>query len=74
MEVVPFTRHFATPDEQLWFGILRLGVWLDLYPGVQVARDDESLNQFFRQMVGAEGDLHDSSLESPPIRFVSTVS
>ena len=25
----------ATPDDQLWFGIFRLGVWPDLYPGVQ---------------------------------------
>ena len=25
----------VTPDEQLWFGIFRLGVWPNLYPGVQ---------------------------------------
>jgi hypothetical protein len=25
----------ATPDEQLWFGIFRLGAWPDFYPGVQ---------------------------------------
>jgi hypothetical protein len=45
----------AAPDEQLWFGIFRLGVWPELYPGVQFARDGEALNQFFRQMVPNTG-------------------
>lgn len=45
----------ATPDEQLWFGIFRLGVWPDLYPGVQFSRDSEALNQFFRQGVPSTG-------------------
>jgi pimeloyl-ACP methyl ester carboxylesterase len=45
----------ATPDEQLWFGIFRLGVWPDFYPGVQFSRDPEALNQFFRQMVPNTG-------------------
>ena len=31
----------ATPDEQLWFGIFRLGAWPDFYPGVQFSRDPE---------------------------------
>ena len=29
----------ATPDEQMWFGVFRLGVWPTLYPGVQFSRD-----------------------------------
>ncbi|HLJ45510.1 MAG TPA: alpha/beta fold hydrolase [Bryobacteraceae bacterium] len=45
----------ATPDEQLWFGIFRLGVWPNLYPGVQFSRDAEALNQFFRQMLPNTG-------------------
>ena len=45
----------ATPDEQLWFGIFRLGAWPDFYPGVQFSRDPEALNQFFRQMVTNTG-------------------
>ena len=45
----------ATPDEQLWFGIFRLGVWPDLYPGVQFSRDPAALDQFFRQMVPNTG-------------------
>jgi len=28
----------ASPDEQLWFGIFRLGAWPDFYEGVQFAR------------------------------------
>src|SRR6185503_17468812 len=49
------TNLSAAPDEQLWFGIFRLGVWPDLYAGVQFPRDEESLNQFFRQMVPNTG-------------------
>lgn len=45
----------ATPDEQLWFGIFRLGAWPDFYPGVQFSRDPQALNQFFRQMVPNTG-------------------
>ncbi len=45
----------ATPDEQLWFGIFRIGAWPNFYPGVQFSRDPEALNQFFRQMVPNTG-------------------
>jgi pimeloyl-ACP methyl ester carboxylesterase len=45
----------ATPDEQLWFGIFRLGAWPDFYSGVQFSREPEALNQFFRQMVPNTG-------------------
>ena len=41
----------ATPDEQMWFGVFRLGVWPTLYPGVQFSRDSSALTQFFRQSV-----------------------
>lgn len=41
----------STPDEQMWFGIFRLGVWPTLYPGVQFSPDSAALNQFYRQMV-----------------------
>jgi len=44
-----------TPDEQLWFGIFRLGVWPNPYPGVQFSRDPGALDQFFRQMVPNTG-------------------
>lgn len=45
----------AIPDEQLWFGIFRLGAWPDFYPGVQFSREPGSLNQFFRSMVPNTG-------------------
>jgi hypothetical protein len=45
----------VTPDEQLWFGIFRLGVWPDFYSGVQFSKDPEALNQFYRQMVPNTG-------------------
>lgn len=45
----------AAPDEQLWFGIFRLGVGSEFYPGVQFSKDPEALNQFFRQMAPDTG-------------------
>ena len=44
-----------THDEQMWFSIFRLGNWPDFYPNVQFPRDEESLNQFFRQMTPNTG-------------------
>ncbi|MFT3901791.1 MAG: alpha/beta fold hydrolase [Niabella sp.] len=41
----------ATPDEQLWFGIFRMGEYPNFYPGVQFSNDPKALDQFFRQMV-----------------------
>lgn len=39
-----------TPDEQTWFGVFRIGVWPDYFPGVQFSKDPETLNQYFRMM------------------------
>lgn len=38
------------PDEQMWFGTFRLGDGTEYFPGVQFPKNEESLNQFFRQM------------------------
>lgn len=40
-----------TPDEQMWFGTFRVGIGYDYFHGVQFAKDEETLNQYFRQMV-----------------------
>ena len=45
----------ATPDEQLWFGIFRLGAYPNFYPEVQFSKDSNTLNQFYRQMVPNTG-------------------
>ncbi len=45
----------ATPDEQMWFGVFRLGVWPNLYPNVAFSRDPAALDQFFRQSVPNAG-------------------
>jgi hypothetical protein len=45
----------ATPDEQGWFNIFRIGTWPDYFPGVQFSRDPEALNQYFRQMTPNTG-------------------
>jgi hypothetical protein len=46
-----------TPDEQGWFGTFRVGIWPDYFEGVQFARDQETLNQYFRQMVPNIGPI-----------------
>jgi pimeloyl-ACP methyl ester carboxylesterase len=46
-----------TPDEQMWFGTFRVGIWPDYFPGVQFAKDPETLNQYFRQMAPSLGDF-----------------
>lgn len=51
---VPFTFP-ATPDDQIWFGMFRFGVWPNYFPGVQFSRDPEALNQFFRSMTPNTG-------------------
>lgn len=51
------TSVAAAPDEQLWFGIFRMGAWPDFYPGVQFPRDEASLDQFFRHMVPNVGPI-----------------
>lgn len=51
------TTGTPKPDEQDWFGIFRLGVWPDFFPGVQFSRDPEALNQYFRQITPDTGPL-----------------
>lgn len=51
------TSIAAKPDDQLWFGIFRLGLGNEFYPDVQFSKDPEALNQFLRQMVPDTGPL-----------------
>lgn len=37
-------------DEEEWFNRFRIGVWPHYFEGVQFKQDEETLNQFFRQM------------------------
>lgn len=46
-----------TPDEQQWFGTFRLGIWPNYFDGVQFARDTNTLNQYFRQMIPNVGPI-----------------
>jgi hypothetical protein len=47
----------AVPDEQRWFETFRLGLWPDLFKGVQFSPDPEALNQYFRQMTPDTGPI-----------------
>lgn len=47
----------ATPDEQQWFSTFRVGIWPTYFEGVQFARDSNTLNQYFRQMVPNIGPI-----------------
>lgn len=45
------------PNEQRFFNNFRLGLWPDLYEGVQFSSGPEALEQFFRGMVPDTGPL-----------------
>jgi hypothetical protein len=47
----------ANTEDQLWFGIFRLGVGNEFYPGVQFPKDAESLDQYFRQITPDTGPI-----------------
>ncbi|WP_339901749.1 alpha/beta fold hydrolase [uncultured Cyclobacterium sp.] len=47
----------AAPDDQLWFGIFRLGIGTEFYPGVQFDKKPETLDQFFRQITPDTGPI-----------------
>ncbi len=44
-------------DEQTWFDIWRMGTWPIFADNVQFPKDEESMNQFFRQMVPNIGSI-----------------
>ena len=48
MSTVPVTLT-ATPQDQTWFNIFRLGTWPNLFDRVQFSRDPAALEQLFRQ-------------------------
>ena len=52
------TTISAATDDQLWFGIFRLGTGSTFYPDVQFSDDPEALNQFFRQITPDTGPLN----------------
>jgi Alpha/beta hydrolase family len=47
----------TSPNEQWFFNQFRLGLWPDLYDGVQFSDDPAALEQFFRAMVPDTGPL-----------------
>lgn len=44
-----------TPDEQFWFTQFRIGNYPDYFPNVQFPKDEDSLEQFYRQMTPNTG-------------------
>jgi pimeloyl-ACP methyl ester carboxylesterase len=49
------TTITATPDDQIWFDMFRIGKWPEYFPGVQFSHEPEALNQFFRSMTPNTG-------------------
>jgi pimeloyl-ACP methyl ester carboxylesterase len=56
----------ATGDDQSWFDMFRVGNFPNYYEGVQFPRDQESLNQYFRQMTPNTGP-YDSQVISDAV-------
>ena len=59
----------AIPDEQLLFGIFRLGTWPDFCPNVQFSRNPRALEQFFRQATPNTGP-YDAGVVSDAVSAV----
>ena len=55
--------NVATYD-QLWFSNFRLGNWPEFFEGVQFSKDQEALNQFFRQMTPNTGAFDEQVISS----------
>lgn len=53
----PKTLESKTED-QLWFGIFRMGEGSSFYPNVQFSKDPEALDQFFRRSTPDTGPLN----------------
>lgn len=51
------STYTASPDDQLWFGIFRMGIGTEFYQGVQFPKDSESLGQFYRHIVPNIGSI-----------------
>lgn len=49
--------YSAAPEDQLWFGIFRMGIGDNFYPDVQFSKDSEALNQFYRHVVPNIGTI-----------------
>ena len=47
----------ARTEDQLWFGIFRMGEDTTFYPDIQFSKEPEALNQFFRQSTPDTGPL-----------------
>ncbi len=45
------------PDEQRWFNNFRLGLWPELFRGVQFSDKPDALEQYFRQMTPDSGPI-----------------
>jgi hypothetical protein len=45
------------PDEQNWFGVFRIGIWPEYFPGVQFSKDPAALDQYFRQITPNLGPI-----------------
>lgn len=43
------------PDDQTWFDTFRVGIWPDYYPGVQFSQEQDTLDQYFRQITPDTG-------------------
>ena len=54
----------AATYDQLWFSNFRLGNWPDFFEGVQFSKNQEALNQFFRQMTPNTGAFDENIISA----------
>lgn len=56
----------AEPNEQFWFGQFRMGIWPVFFKGTRFASDNDTLDQFWRQMTPNTGP-YDAGLISDAV-------
>jgi hypothetical protein len=55
-------------DKQIWFNRFRVGIWPNYYEGVQFSKEEETLNQYFRQSTPNTGPF-DFGANSDAVRL-----
>lgn len=56
-------------DEQMWYEIFRIGNWPNYHEGVQFPRDQQSLENFFRQMTPNTGPFDNEAITSSMVKL-----
>lgn len=61
----------ATPQDQLWFNMFRLGQYPNFFSGVQFSQSPAALNQYFRQMTPNTGAFNEQIISDAMVEVLN---